>query len=90
MSSKQLSAGNQYSRYIKKQVPSCERGIILCSKRRMNKGEDKVSGKGKGGEDGERGREEEIVGRRGAYSRTEDLYYFQLVAVLKRTFPRPS
>lgn len=37
MSSKQLSAGNRYSRYIKKQVPSCERGITRCSERRINK-----------------------------------------------------
>lgn len=33
------------------------------------------------------GREEEIVGRRGAYSSTEDLYYFQVAAVRERTFP---
>ncbi len=58
MSSKQLSTGSQYNRYINKQVPSCERGIVLCSKRRTNKDdEDIVSGGGKGGEDGEQWRE---------------------------------
>lgn len=32
VSSKQLSVGNRYRKYIKTQVPSCERGITLCSK----------------------------------------------------------
>lgn len=40
--------------------------------------------------DGVGGREGEIVGRRGVYSCTEDLYYFPVAAALKHTFPRPS
>lgn len=83
MSSKQLSPGNQYRRYIEKQVPSCERGVMRCFKAECTKREERVPVGDKGGEAGYYWRE----GKRETVEKGTAVYYFQVVAEAEHTLP---
>lgn len=87
VSSKQLSPGNQYRRYIEKQVPSCEQGVMWCFKAECTKREERVP---VGDRKVERagiigGRKRETVGK--SHSCAEDVYYFQVAAEAEHTLP---